>query len=108
LRAPLNIVQAAIGNLLRNAIENSDSGSIRIDLSADGVVRISDPGQQMSPEQVSQLYARLARGEGRDGGGIGLDLISRLCRHLDWKLSFAALATGGTLVTLDLGASLDR
>jgi signal transduction histidine kinase len=108
LRAPLNIVQAALGNLLRNAIENSDSGCIRIDLSADGVVRIADPGQQMSPEQVSQLYARLARGEGRDGGGIGLDLISRLCRHLDWKLSFAALATGGTLVTLDLGASLDR
>ncbi len=108
LLAPLNIVQAALGNLLRNAIENSDTGSIRIDLSAAGVVRIADPGQQMSPEEVSKLYSRLARGEGRDGGGIGLDLISRLCRHFDWQLSFAALATGGTLVTLDLGASLER
>ena len=30
--APLSIVQAAIGNLLRNAIENSDRGEIRIRL----------------------------------------------------------------------------
>ena len=29
--APLPIVQAAIGNLLRNAIENSDSGTIHVD-----------------------------------------------------------------------------
>ena len=33
--APLHIVQAAIGNLLRNAIENSDRGQIHVRLDAD-------------------------------------------------------------------------
>src|SRR3546814_2433047 len=38
LLAPLAIVQAAIGNLLRNAIENSDRGTISIALGRGGVV----------------------------------------------------------------------
>lgn len=106
LSAPVNIVQAAIGNLLRNAIENSDSGEIRIELSPAGVVRIEDPGQRMTPEQISALYARHARGQERGGGGIGLALIARLCEHLGWQLNFEPQPGGGTRATLDLGSSL--
>jgi signal transduction histidine kinase len=99
--APLPIVQAAIGNLLRNAIENSDRGEIRIRLQADATVTIDDPGHGMSPEEISKLYAQVARG-GRDGGGIGLDLISRLCEHLGWRLAFSSSPAGGTRTTLRL------
>lgn len=106
LSAPLNIVQAAIGNLLRNAIENSDNGEIRIQLSAAGMLHIEDPGQHMTPEQVSVLYARHARGQDRSGDGIGLELIARLCEHLDWRLTFEKQPSGGTRVTLDLSRSL--
>ena len=100
--APEAIVQAAIGNLLRNAIENSDRGEIRIGLQADATVVIDDPGHGMSPEEISALYARVARG-GRDGGGIGLDLISRLCEHLGWRLEFSSVSGRGTRATLHLG-----
>ncbi len=98
--APLPIVQAAIGNLLRNAIENSDRGQIVVRLLAPATVVIEDPGHGMSPEEISALYAQVARG-GREGGGIGLDLISRLCEHLGWRLSFQA-AERGTRTTLVL------
>ena len=102
--APLAIVQAAVGNLLRNAIENSDRGCIRISLQNDATVVIEDPGHGMSPEEISAIYARVARGGGsRDGGGIGLDLIARLCEHLGWELSFSSPAHGGTLTKLGLG-----
>ena len=100
--APVTIVQAAIGNLLRNAIENSDRGEIRIRLQPDATVVIEDPGHGMSPEEISALYARVARG-GRDGGGIGLDLISRLCEHLGWRLAFSSVPGRGTRTTLQLG-----
>jgi signal transduction histidine kinase len=100
--APVTIVQAAIGNLLRNAIENSDRGEIRISLQADATVLIEDPGHGMSPEEISEIYARMARGGGRDGGGIGLDLISRLCEHLGWKLAFSSVSGRGTRTTLRL------
>ena len=100
--APVTIVQAAIGNLLRNAIENSDRGEIRISLRSDATVVIEDPGHGMSPEEISEIYARMARGGGRDGGGIGLDLISRLCEHLGWKLAFSSVSGRGTRTTLRL------
>ena len=54
----------------------------------------------MSPEEISAIYARVARG-GREGGGIGLDLISRLCEHLGWTLRFDK-AERGTRTTLAL------
>ena len=106
LLAPLAIMQAAIGNLLRNAIENSDRGTISIALEPAGVVVIEDPGHGMSPEEISAIYARMARGGGgRDGGGIGLDLIARLCEHLGWRLRIEPCTPRGTRVTLDLGAA---
>lgn len=101
--APLPIVQSAIGNLLRNAIENSDRGQIRIRLDSDATLTIDDPGHGMSPEEISRLYAQVARG-GRDGGGIGLALISRLCEHLGWQLEFSPGPGGGTRTTLQLRA----
>jgi len=100
--APLTIVQAAIGNLLRNAIENSDRGEIRIQLQPDATVVIEDPGHGMSPEEISRIYAQLARGGGREGGGIGLELISRLCEHLGWQLDFTSEPGRGTRTTLRL------
>ncbi|HEY5849602.1 MAG TPA: HAMP domain-containing sensor histidine kinase [Lysobacter sp.] len=99
--APLPIVQAAIGNLLRNAIEHSDRGEIMIRLEAPATVVIDDPGHGMTPEEISAIYAKVARGGGeRLGGGIGLDLISRLCEHLGWKLDIASDEGHGTTTTL--------
>ena len=98
--APLTIVQAAIGNLLRNAIENSDRGEIRVSLSPDAVVTIEDPGHGMTPEEISRVYAQVARGGGRVGGGIGLDLLGRLCEHLGWKLDLRSAPGKGTVSTL--------
>jgi len=104
--APLAIVQAAIGNLLRNAIENSDQGVIQIAMPAPGVVRIDDPGHGMAPEEISAIYMRMARGGGREGSGIGLDLIARLCEHLGWSLQLDSDAGQGTRATLDLSPAL--
>lgn len=101
IQAPVVIVQAAIGNLLRNAIESSDRGEIRVRLEAPATVVIDDPGHGMSPEEISAIYAKLARGGGdRGGGGIGLDLISRLCEHLHWQLRFDSAPGRGTTTTL--------
>ncbi len=101
--APVPIVQAAIGNLLRNAIENSDRGLISLRLESPATVIIEDPGHGMSPEEIAAFYAKQARGGGRDRGGIGLDLISRLCEHLGWRLEITSLEGRGTTTILRLG-----
>lgn len=102
IQAPIAIVQAAIGNLLRNAIENSDQGTIHVRLSADAVVTIEDPGHGMTPEEIARIYAQVARGGGRDGGGIGLDLLGRLCEHLGWGLRIDSEPDRGTTSVLRL------
>ncbi len=104
--APVGVVQAAVGNLLRNAMENSDRGVIRLTLDEHAVVTIEDPGHGMSPEEVAIAYAKIARGERNMRTGIGLDLIGRLCQHLGWKLDIHSGPERGTRVTLDMGASL--
>ena len=104
--APPAVVQAAIGNLLRNAIENSDRGQIVVSLQAPALLRISDSGHGMSPQEISQLYARLARGQEQGRGGIGLALIGRLCEHLGWELTLQPREGGGTVAELDMAASL--
>jgi signal transduction histidine kinase len=100
IRAPLPIAQAAIGNLLRNAIEHSDRGEITVRLELPAKVVIVDPGHGMTPEEISTIYARIARGGGDRAGGIGLDLISRLCEHLGWRLHVDSGEGRGTTTTL--------
>ncbi len=104
--APLGVVQAAIGNLLRNAIENSGRGTIRLAVSDRAVVTLEDPGLGMSPEEIAAVYARMARGDRNEQSGIGLELIARLCEHLGWGLIIEPSIPRGTRVLLDLGASL--
>jgi signal transduction histidine kinase len=105
LNAPAHIVRAALGNLLRNAIENSDRGEIVLSLDAEGKVSIQDPGRGMSAEEVSEIYSRLARGGARNDAGIGLALIGRLCEHLHWVLNIQSEVGLGSRVTLDFSAS---
>ena len=106
--APIAVVQAAIGNLLRNAIENSDQGVIRVSLSADATVQIDDPGHGMSPEEISRIHGQASRLAGREGAGIGLDLVARLCEHLGWQLRIESEEGRGTSARLAMQRSLER
>lgn len=110
VQAPLHMVQAAIGNLLRNAIEHSNQGEILISLDADATLTIDDPGHGMTPEEVSRVYTQLARGGGepRQGGGIGLHLLARLCEHLAWVLTLQSTPGRGTVAQLGLARHLER
>jgi len=103
IHAPPGIVRAAVGNLLRNAIENSDNGRIDIRLHDDATVVIQDPGHGMSPERISEIYTRMARTDGGGGdSGIGLELISRLCEHFGWRLDLQSDPEQGTTAVLKL------
>lgn len=107
LVAPVQLVQVSIANILRNAIEQSDAGAVRVSVDPPGVVKIEDPGHGLSPEEISRIYARIARASGeRYSRGIGLELITRICEHLGWQLQMHSESGRGTTVTLDLRSAL--
>ena len=101
VNAPPKLAHVALSNLVRNAIENSDRGIIRVVVEAPGIIRITDPGHGMTPQEISALYAKAAKGAGADRQlGIGLQLLSRICSHLGWSLDFTESPDGHTQATL--------
>lgn len=107
LQATGRVIQVAIANLLRNAIEHSDRGTVELWVQPAGVVRIRDPGHGMSSEEIGRFYTATARRSAeRLGPGIGLELIRRICEHLGWTLKLESADGQGTLAVLDMRVSL--
>lgn len=99
IHAPRPIVVAAISNLVRNAIENSGHGTIRV-ITTDFGITVQDSGHGISESERSRIYTQLARAGSATAGGIGLELIARACTHLGWHLDIDNLESGGTKATL--------
>ena len=93
-------LQQVFVNLLRNAIENSDRGTILIRNTGLATLSIQDPGHGMSGEEISALYTRLTRGGIVRSGGIGLGLIARICQHFGWILQLDSQVQGGTVASV--------
>ena len=100
LIAPLQLLRITIGNLLRNAIENSDKGVINIYLE-DNQLIIHDPGHGMTAEQISDLYTQRARNNETSMRGIGIELTLKICNHYGWILQFESVQNQGTKSILE-------
>ncbi|HQW87616.1 MAG TPA: ATP-binding protein, partial [Flavobacteriales bacterium] len=101
-----------LNNLLMNAVVHGRAGRITLDL-AEGqgiVLRVSDNGIGMSPEQLDRIRKELEgkdEGHGRAGGtalGLGYVIISECMRLLHAKAMIHSGA-GGTTVELALPAA---
>lgn len=93
--APLQLIRVTIGNLLRNAIEQSDQGVIRIYQDNQSIV-IEDPGHGMTAEEISRLYVERVRSGSASMNGIGIELILKICQHYGWTLEFTSEKNKGT------------
>ncbi|WP_369124341.1 sensor histidine kinase, partial [Listeria seeligeri] len=85
-----------IGNLLRNAIENSDRGSVRVHSRGPSTIVVEDTGHGMTDAEIAFLYARIIRSGYTSTAGIGLSLISRICEHFNWTFHITSSPRRGT------------
>jgi signal transduction histidine kinase len=107
-----DVLAIVLNNLLMNAVVHGRAGRITLDL-AEGqgiVLRVSDNGIGMSPEQLDRIRKELEgkdEGHGRAGGtalGLGYVIISECMRLLHAKAMIHSGA-GGTTVELALPAA---
>jgi signal transduction histidine kinase len=105
--APARIAVIAVGNMLRNAIEHTPAGTIKVSL-ADGVIAIDNAVSDVDPATISARYRSAARMPATRpvGAGIGLYVIRRLCDRLGWALDFEALSTDRVRCRLDLRSTV--
>jgi len=106
IEAPEAMVRIAVGNLIRNAIENTSEGCIEVSLQ-DAVISISDSGKGFDPVEAARRYRESLRAAMPiRGQGLGLFLIGRICDRFGWHFSIETLESKGTRARLNVSASL--
>jgi signal transduction histidine kinase len=106
IEAPEAMVRIAVGNLIRNAIENTSEGCIEVSIQ-DGVVCIADSGTGFDPVEAARRYRDSLRAVTPiRGQGLGLFLIGRICDRFGWRFSIETLPSSGTCARLDVNDSM--
>lgn len=93
-----------VGQVLSNSLKYTKTGGIRIDF-RDGVLRISDTGIGIAPEDLPRIFDKGFTGcNGRSdmkASGLGLYLCRRICGALGHSIT-AESGEDGTTVSIDL------
>lgn len=79
-------LHTALTNLLRNSVQYTEKGFVRVDYH-DRRLMIIDSGIGIELAFVPLLYERFFRGSTQgDGLGIGLPIVKRICNHYGWRI----------------------
>lgn len=90
-------LHTALMNLIRNAVQYTHQGVIRVEFS-DNRLSISDTGIGIEPAYLPLLYERFFRGSTQgEGLGIGLAIVKRICNHYGWSIEVDSIPGQGTI-----------
>ncbi|MBQ0752918.1 MAG: HAMP domain-containing histidine kinase [Gammaproteobacteria bacterium] len=95
ISAPQGMAAAVIGNLLQNAVRNTEQGVIRIVLTK-RFLRIEDSGCGISESRINCIFERHFQGGSSRGQGIGLYLVQQICQRLGWRIGVSSTLGKGT------------
>ncbi len=104
LHADHSAVRLVVDNLVRNAIEHTDRGVIRVTYT-DGTLVVADSGRGIAPEDLPRIFQRFYRSTGRPGEagrGLGLAIVKRLCDRYGWEIAVDSARGAGTRVRVTL------
>jgi two-component system nitrogen regulation sensor histidine kinase NtrY len=99
-------IKRAIGNLLKNAIEATESGEIRIAARRDGhrvYIEVADPGRGVPDTDKDKLFLPYFSTKGR-GTGLGLAIVHRIVRDHDGQIHVHDNQPKGTRFEIELPA----
>lgn len=99
IMAPAGLFTIVISNLIRNACQFSANNSIVHILLNRDTIQIRNSGTPIPQDQISQIFQRNVRSMDSPGQGLGLYIVSRVCKRLDWPLTVASNESG-TVVTV--------
>lgn len=102
-----SLLQQVWINLLSNAIKYTPcGGNISVSLKLEGgrpVVRVSDDGIGIAPDQQEKIFEKYYRVSGRkDGNGLGLAICKRICELCGGEISVASKECVGSTFTVKL------
>jgi signal transduction histidine kinase len=100
------LLQAVMGNLLRNALHYTERGFIRLTLTASGFL-VEDSGVGIPEEKREAMFEPFVRGTEKrgEGLGLGLSLVQRICENQGWSVSLTTMEPNGCRFHVQLHTS---
>ncbi|MGB0513652.1 MAG: sensor histidine kinase [Wenzhouxiangellaceae bacterium] len=97
-QAPERVLAIIFHNLLRNALTYTEKGTVTISIDQHSV-SIRDTGCGMSETDLERVFEPFYRAHDRsnEGYGLGLAIVSRLCRRFGWPLEVDSELGSGTV-----------
>ena len=90
-------------NLVKNAVAYTDKGGVTITETASGFV-VSDSGPGLAEGEAGRIFEYGVRGNASaadaSGSGLGLSIVSRICRRSGWHVSAGRSPEGGAAFTV--------
>lgn len=96
LTVPVDLFRIVASNLIRNAIQHSEDGPIRVSLSS-SILIIEDRGPGIPGSVLKKLGQPFPQESSPYGLGLGLSIVSNISRRVDWTLSLSRSDQGGTV-----------
>ena len=99
-------IRRAVGNLLRNAVEATESGEIRVSARRAPnrvVIEVADPGRGVPDSDKEKLFLPYFSTKGR-GTGLGLAIVHRIVNDHDGRISVHDNYPKGTRFEIELPA----
>ncbi len=91
------ILHIAVANLIRNAFQFTSRGTITITI-AETHIGIRDTGVGIEGDRLDSVTRSHIKGGESQGFGLGLSIVSRLCKRFGWQLEIESQVGQGTRV----------
>ena len=95
------VLAVLVGNVLRNAVQHTPRGRIEVRIE-DDTLTVADPGVGIPREQLDAVFEPYVRAgnASREGHGVGLSIVKRLCDRFGWSVRIDSAPRTGTRVRL--------
>lgn len=95
VRIKEEVLYIAVTNLIRNAFHFTSQGSVTVTID-DRHIGIQDTGMGIAADKLDSVTQSHVKGAKSQGFGLGLSIVSRLCKRFGWQLTIESEPGKGT------------
>ncbi len=101
LRVPSKLLEAALGNLIRNACLYTERGTVTVEITSQ-TIQVRDTGAGLPKAVIAMLLdEHTITYVGSEGTGLGLALVKRICEYIGATLRFVSNPDQGSIIEID-------